>query len=211
MGDPNRRSFLKWATHGLGAVFGAIFGIPIVAFLIDPRHRAQARADDSREIDGIDLAQLALNRPQQGVIRSVRNDAWTLYPNDVLGRVWVTLHKEFPDRARTDPNLNMDSAQLVEYVKILSTTCPHLGCFVNVRSEFAPEETDAVAFVCPCHVGCFKLDGNLSTHNPEGEAYSNPAPRGMDDLVGFIQKGKLRVFWRTFRQGVPEAEKQVAG
>ena len=35
----DRRTFLKWATHGLGVVFGAIIGVPAIAYLIDPRNR----------------------------------------------------------------------------------------------------------------------------------------------------------------------------
>ena len=40
MGQPtDRRSFLRWAIHGLGSIFAVVLGVPAVAFLIDPRNR----------------------------------------------------------------------------------------------------------------------------------------------------------------------------
>ena len=48
-GDPHppmeRRSFLKWATHGLGVLFGALLGVPAVAYLIDARNRPAPNND----------------------------------------------------------------------------------------------------------------------------------------------------------------------
>ena len=45
MANEERRSFLRWAIHGMGALFAAILGIPALAYLADARHRkAQDRS-----------------------------------------------------------------------------------------------------------------------------------------------------------------------
>ncbi len=64
MVEDNRRSFLKWAIYGLSAVFGAVLGIPVIMYLIDPRHR-EAKQGDFRIVEGIDLtsADLRIDHP----------------------------------------------------------------------------------------------------------------------------------------------------
>src|SRR5882762_7426231 len=86
--DPNRRSILAWAIFGLGAIFNVIIGVPIVCYAIDPRHRKGPKSS-FKLIEGVKLDELVQNKAVQGVIRDVRVDGWTLYPNDVIGRVWV--------------------------------------------------------------------------------------------------------------------------
>lgn len=132
----DRRSFLRWATIGLGALFSAILGIPAVTYLIDPRNKKTAPSD-FRFVDGVRLDDERLQGvnaiPIQGVIRDVRVDGWTLHPNDVLGRVWV-----------------VPAPNAVGRFRIFTTICPHLGCSVNLgEGEFA----------CPCHNARFGFDG----------------------------------------------------
>src|SRR5438309_4969730 len=127
---PNRRSLLKWATHGLGALFGAVLGIPAIAYVIDARNRP---APDSDFRTVARLSELHKGVPHQVVIRDVRRDAWTLHPSDVIGRVWL-LRREG------------------DKVDAFTTICPHLGCSVNFEST-------AKNFVCPCHGGTFDLQG----------------------------------------------------
>src|SRR5437899_1499482 len=125
-----RRTFLKWVTHGLGALFATILGLPALAFLIDARRRP-ARAGQFKTVARLD--ELVEGVPQQVVIHEVRRDAWTLHPNDVIGRVWLI---------RRDK----------ENVDAFTTICPHLGCSVNFV------EKDKL-FICPCHGGTFELAG----------------------------------------------------
>jgi menaquinol-cytochrome c reductase iron-sulfur subunit len=158
----NRRSFLAWAVTGLGAIFTAILGAPVVAFVIDPRNHQGARGD-FRVVDMGPLAELKKDTPVQGALRDIRRDAWTLHPNDVIGRVWIVLKKDrpevFPDG--TDPSL----------LDVFTTICPHLGCSVNL--------SDA-SFACPCHGATFTLDGSRANIH-------NPAQRGMDALEWKIE------------------------
>ncbi len=132
--DPaeSRRSFLKLATNALGGLFALVLGIPAIAYLIDARNRAAAQTDFKPVAR---LAELPLNQPQQVVIRDVRRDAWTVEPNQVVGRVWLI---------RRDK----------DNVEAFSTICPHLGCSINF------EETSR-QFVCPCHGGTFEENGKL--------------------------------------------------
>ena len=125
-----RRTFFKWVTHGLGALFATIVGLPALAFLIDA-HRRPARAGQFKTVARLD--ELVEGVPQQVVIHEVRRDAWTLHPSDVIGRVWLV-------RGEGDK------------VDAFTTICPHLGCSVNFEAK------DHL-FLCPCHGGTFLLDG----------------------------------------------------
>jgi Rieske Fe-S protein len=145
----NRRTFLEWATHGLGVVFGAIIGVPAVAYLIDARNRPAPEGDFEPVAK---LSELTVGVPKQAVLRDIRTDAWTLHPHDVIGRVWLVRQPE-------------------DKVEVFTTICPHLGCSINFESA-------QQHFVCPCHNGTFKLDGD----RVEKPGFTNPAPRGMDKL-----------------------------
>ena len=125
-----RRTFLKWATQGLGALFAALLGIPAIAYLLDARNR---KPPETGFRTVARFADLANGVPTQVVIRDIRRDAWTLHPNDVIGRVWLI---------RSDDKLTA-----------FTTICPHLGCSINFVK-------DAGLFICPCHNGTFELTGN---------------------------------------------------
>lgn len=177
---PDRRSFLDWAIHGLGAIFAVVFGFPAVAYLIDPRNRASSPGE-FRPVSGITLSEIG-DVPVQGVIRNVRRDAWTLYPNDVVGRVWVR---------RVRPGDTADCFQ------VFSTVCPHLGCAINCN----PDQAAQPGFTCPCHDGQFLADG---ARRPNGPGYENPAPRGMDSLEFQVVGDFLEVKYLTFEAANPE-------
>jgi len=134
----DRRSFLHWATHGLGVIFAAILGVPAALYLADPRNRRGA-ASELRLVDGVRLSEVE-QTPVQGVLRDMRVDAWTLHPDDVIGRVWVV--RDPHDRER---------------IRVFTTICPHLGCSVNA---------DVACFRCPCHNACFDMNGERMLPNP---------------------------------------------
>jgi Rieske Fe-S protein len=168
-----RRSFLKWAIHGLGVLFATILGVPAVAYLIDARNRS-ARAGDFKTVAR--LNELVEGVPHQAVIQEARSDAWTLHPNDVIGRVWLI---------RRDK----------ENVEAYTTICPHLGCSVNF------EENEKL-FICPCHGGTF----DIKCQRVERPGFINPAPRGMDRLECRRDPADpelIQVKYQNFRQGEP--------
>src|SRR5262249_39514405 len=123
----DRRAFLKWATQGLSAIFGAVIGVPAVAYLIDPRNRP-APPSDFRNVAR--LSELEVDVPHQVVIRDVRQDAWTLHPNDEIGRVWLI--------KRQDGS-----------VDAFTSSCPHLGCSINFEGR-----------LLRCRGGTFNLKGD---------------------------------------------------
>jgi Rieske Fe-S protein len=189
--DPaDRRSFLAWAVFGLGAVFTAILGAPVALYLIDPRNR-QGAPGDFRAVDGVRPADLRPNQAVQGALRSVRRDAWTLHPNDVIGRVWVVAKRDIPaDFVGTNPDL----------LEVFTTICPHLGCSVNLNAE------PPAGFACPCHGATFTLDGRRA------DPATNPAQRGLDALEWRIDRDPadparrvLLVKYQSFKSS--EAEK----
>ncbi len=149
--ESDRRSFLKWATHGLAALFGLVLGFPALAYLIDARNR---NAEDGDFKTVARLSDLQEGVPRQVVIRDVRRDAWTLHPNDVVGRVWLVRREG-------------------DHVDAYTTICPHLGCSVNYEDK-------AKRFLCPCHGGTFHLSGERVSEQDLGAA--NPVPRHMDRL-----------------------------
>lgn len=184
MGDEvmaeNRRSFLTWAINGLGILFAAILGAPAVAYVIDGRNR-KAPPTGYRPVD-MDFETFkrqpaTVQQPyvRQGVIRSVRRDAWTLHPNDVIGRVWAVKY---------GPGEND--------MRVFTTICPHLGCSINLNM-------DSKGFTCPCHGAKFSCPAGTL----EGE--QSPAPRGMDELRWKVepeQPNVLLVEYKNFRQGM---------
>jgi Rieske Fe-S protein len=166
----DRRTFLKWLTQGLGALFGLILGVPAVAYLIDARNRPAPKGGMRRVAK---LTDLEIGKPRQFVIHDIRRDAWTLHPDDVVGRVWLI---------RRDQK-NVDA---------FTTICPHLGCSVDWRG-------DRKLFICPCHGGTFKPDGDLV------KQANNPAPRGMDSLeLEIDNEGYIAVKYQNFIQGKEE-------
>lgn len=161
--EPNRRSIFALAIFGLSAIFSAVIGVPIVCYAIDPRHRKGPKSN-FKLVEGVKLDDPILaSTPMQGVIRDVRVDGWTLYPNDVIGRVWVVqVGARPPDVTHLTPE------QKAAYLIVFTTICPHLGCSVNLDSA-------GTGFACPCHNATFHRDGERATAG-------NPALRGMDTL-----------------------------
>ncbi len=135
----DRRNFLRWMTHGLGALWAAILGIPAVAYLIDARNRP-ARSGKLKTVSR--LSELEVDKPKLISIRDVRKDAWTLHPNDAIGNVWLIRQ---PDSS----------------VKAFTATCPHLGCQIDFKA-------DKNLFVCPCHNGTFNADGSMRPETTAG-------------------------------------------
>ena len=181
-GHQNRRTFLSFAIFGIGAIFSAILGFPIVCYFIDPRHRKGPKSA-MKPVDGVKIDELAVNVPVQGTVRDTRNDGWTLYPNDVIGRVWVVQVGAAPADL-----LTMTEAQKKAFLLVFTTICPHLGCSVNLN----PGRN---GFLCPCHTASFDFKGDKT-------GAGNPALRGMDELDWEIDEAeptRIRVMYQNFK------------
>lgn len=115
-------------------------------------------------------------------------DAWTVYPNEPIGRVWLARGAlDSADPAKTP-------------LKVFSAVCPHLGCTVQIAG-------DGEQFICPCHNAIFKFDGERVAEIPSGG--QNPSPRGMDPLeYKVVQDGATKDWWievkyEVFELGTP--------
>jgi Rieske Fe-S protein len=174
-----RRTFLKWATNLLGALFAVVVGIPAALYLLDPRNR-KAPPGSFRTVGR--FSELAPGVPTQVVIHDTRWDAWTLYPSDVIGRVWLVRRGK-------------------DQLDVFTTICPHLGCSINF-------EKAANLFICPCHNGTYELDGSRK----ENTTAPNPAPRGMDRLEWRrdpADSDLIQVKYENFIQGIDKPVAKV--
>lgn len=171
--ETGRRRFLKWLTNGIGAAFAATLGVPAIMYFLDPRNRP-APLSDFRPVTR--FSELKEGQPAAFTIREVRRDAWTIHPNDIVGRVWLIRHGN--------------------EVTAFTVTCPHLGCSVNLEGD---------RFVCPCHNGTFTLDGKRTDpgagrRNPaprdmdELEVRLEPAADDPNDRVVWV---KFQVFFQN--------------
>jgi len=196
--ETDRRSFLGFAIFGLGTIFSAIIGVPLVCYGIDPRHRKGPKSS-FKAVDGIKLDEFSLNDPRQGVIRDKRDDGWIHYPNDVIGRVWVVQSGPRPDLSTPEKVAAFNTSSVAErerYLKVFTTICPHMGCSVNRDS--------AGGFACPCHAATFALNGDRATAD-------NPAMRGMDTLEWKIDESdpealRIVVAYKNFVSSIEKKE-----
>jgi Rieske Fe-S protein len=194
--EPDRRSFLGFVIFGLGAIFSAILGIPVVCYFIDPRNR-KGPASSFRLADGIKLDELAKDAPRQAVIRDTRLDGWTLYPSDVLGRVWVVQIGDRPDLDTPEKIQAFNGKSMADKEKFLyvfTVKCTHLGCSVNLNGA-------GNGFECPCHNGIFHLNGDM---------VSGPQKRGLDTLEWQIDPSdstRIQVKFETFQASIPEKKR----
>jgi len=139
-GPEHRRSFvIKAIALACGAIATlSPFAAGVWTYL-DPLRR-QSKA--STFIRVVSLGSI----PDDGIPRlfpivSDRLDAWTGFPSEPIGAVYLSREKGSPQ------------------VKALSAICPHAGCFVGIS---APSD----CFRCPCHNSSFTLSGAMIQPSP---------------------------------------------
>ena len=173
--DEDRRSFMRKAwSIGIGSILGLfplVCGLIVFFDPLRPRRRTAGKK--------IKVATLAAV-PADGiprlftVIADKVDDAWNRYLNVPVGAVYLVRLEEKPNE-----------------VVALNTTCPHLGCFVQVKS--------GVGYYCPCHKSEFRLPlGELA------DAEHSPAPRALDTLRAEIDGNDILVEFRNFKTGTEE-------
>jgi Rieske Fe-S protein len=174
MSEPNRRSFLRWAIHGLGALFAVVLGAPAVAYLIDARNRKASTAEFKTVARLSDLVDV--DRPYEVPIRETRRDAWTLQRDAVIGRAFL---------------INHGGGKVTAF----TTICPHLGCSIN----YTPG--GEATFTCPCHNAHYGLNGQREglAHNPAKRGMDTLEVRMDPEDPDAVQ-----VKYQFFVQGQPE-------
>ena len=180
-----RRTLLEWLARAMGAACAAIVGVPAVRYLVDPLRRRRLAERDFKRVVRFDA--LPSGVPREFAVRDVRQDAWTLYPQETIGRVWLV--------RRTDGSVPPESAQ----VDVFATVCPHLGCAIQLDSA-------GKKFFCPCHKAGFRPSGERIGEKELG--HKNPAPRDMDSLECRVTQDEVtRQWWvevrfQKFKQGL---------
>jgi menaquinol-cytochrome c reductase iron-sulfur subunit len=156
---PERRSFLKLVTAGLGALTAGLAVIPGLGFLAAPGGRAGTGGGNSLRVAG--ERDVKPNRPLRVTAVGSHDDAWLRLDKVTLGSCWLV-------RAAEDGP-----------IRAFSTVCPHLGCGVDY------DET-AGKFNCPCHTSAFDLEGRcLSGPSPRGLDELETHIEGRDVLVRY--------------------------
>ncbi len=163
----SRRSFFG-VLLGIGSAgMGAILAVPVLRFVLYPIY-AKATGSEWSEV-GL-LSEFAGSKePVRKTITFIQRDGW---------REVVSAQSVYVSRT--------GDGQL----EVLSAICPHLGCSVSWQANHDK-------FVCPCHGGEFKANGQY---------ISGPPPRAMDRLPTQVKDGKLQVHFEYFRSNVPNQE-----
>lgn len=180
-GAEGRRDFLMKA--GSVCAGCALVGVPVAAGLrvvTHPVTNGLGGAAGGAEAPFIPVTSLdALpddGSPQKFTVRADRADAWSRFPDQVIGAVFL---RRLPDESG-EPR-----------VQAFNVVCPHLGCAIDFRDE----KRD---YFCPCHNSAFALEDGTQ------EARS-PSARGMDALNVRVESGgQIAVQFQNFVMGIRE-------
>jgi Rieske Fe-S protein len=146
-----RRGFLVRIIQGTYALIGAtlafVVGGAVVAPSFGRREAMWLRAGDA--------ADLKEGTPQAATLRVARPDG----PAEMVDRKIVYLVKKGSE------------------VRVLDSTCTHLGC----RTRFNPETR---RIECPCHGGVYDVDGNV---------VSGPPPAPLRAMTVRLEDGNVMV------------------
>lgn len=169
--SPDRRNVLtKTAALVVGGLITVVAPVAGLFTLFDPLRR---KSDTRGMVRVTSLTSLPENgEPRKLPVLDTLVDAWNRTENVPVGSVYVQ---------KTGPKT----------VRVLSATCPHLGCSVGYNAANH-------GFACPCHKSSFSIDGKIL--DPK-----SPSPRGMDELVAEVRgNGEVWVKFQNFRKGSPE-------
>jgi menaquinol-cytochrome c reductase iron-sulfur subunit len=183
-GNDARREFLEKAgTICAGCVLAGIPAISGVVVMLDPLRLAPK---DAAFIDVTTLDSLpADGTPRKFIIKADKQDAWSRFPDRVIGAVYL---RRIPDGV---PQHSMTpTLQNSMTVQAFNVVCPHLGCAIEYRDL----EKD---YFCPCHDSAFALaDG--------AQQPGSPSARPLDSLEIKVQDGKVWVKFQNFHTGIAE-------
>lgn len=135
--DASRRDFCKGAAAIVlgGAAVAAPVGAGLAA-LLSPLHADPAGAGvDFVRVASLDAAP-ADNVPRRFTVYADRVDAWSKFPHEAVGAVY----------------LRRDAGGRIE---ALNAVCPHAGGFIDYDAA-------KQCFLCPVHKSLFKIDGAIA-------------------------------------------------
>ncbi|MBX7166141.1 MAG: Rieske 2Fe-2S domain-containing protein [Pirellulales bacterium] len=183
----NRRSVLAALSAMMATATGALVAVPGVGYLFATAANNRGAGKTTQRVAR--LRDLLPDRPLRVPVIADRRDAWTRFPREAIGGVWLV--------RRSGEDVPAAQAQVDAFTEI----CPHLGCRVH-------HDTPNKQFVCPCHHARFRENGELV---PAAELQQpNPAPRGLDALdCRLVEDPATKEWWvevayEKFVAGIPE-------
>ncbi len=166
----SRRGFIA-VVLGLVAL-GTPVLVGLISFLNPMRQKGQAgrffriATLDALPVDGT---------PRKFPVIADRKDAWTLFPNEPIGSIF----------------LSRGGSQSGEpsNIRALCVICPHAGCFIGY-------DESSGRFLCPCHTAHFDLCGKRGDEKSQ-------SPRDMDrlDEIEIRNGNEIWVKFQNFRTG----------
>jgi Rieske Fe-S protein len=151
----------------------AVVAVPGLSYVLSTVRKRDVSAAVLRRVTP--LSALRAGQPVAMALTGSRSDAWTTYPQELVGRVWLV--------RQTDEATPPAEAQVLAF----TTICPHLGCETQA-------ERGGKGFFCPCHKAKFALDGALAQGT--GREGRNHAPRPLDSLeCHVVQDEKSGEWW----------------
>ncbi len=142
---PARRTFFWWLTYALGAVAGAVMGIPFIAYLVQIR-RTPA---DQKWVTLGPISKFPLEETRLETFNTPLRQPW----DGMTARTGVFVRYEGKDEATKDHRF-----------LVLSVNCAHLGCGVS----WFPQSG---LFMCPCHGGVYYANGQRASGPPPGPLF----------------------------------------
>lgn len=127
--------------------------------------------------------------PRKFPVITDRRDAWTLFPNEAIGSVFLRrVPGDAPAAEKADAKAKSGPGPGLS-VQALCVICPHAGCFISYDEK-------SKNFLCPCHTAHFDLTGKRTDDN-------SPSPRDMDmlDEVEIRNGNEIWVKFLDFRTG----------
>ena len=138
--EKDRREFLQKV--GSACAGCALVGVPVVTGIRVVADPLRLPPDDPEFLKVAKLDALPEDgTPLKFVVKNDKIDAWSRFPNRVIGAVYLR---------RLDNNK----------IQAFNVVCPHLGCAINYREENRD-------YFCPCHDSSFALaDGERGEGSP---------------------------------------------
>lgn len=168
----NRRTFLKIFSGSMAAVWACVVAVPGMRYVMATIRGQQQNGTQPKRVAR--LSELPVGKPVSVAISGSRRDAWTSYPDEPLGQIWLI--------RRDDESVEPSKSRVEAY----SSVCPHLRCRIQIDST-------QKQFVCPCHRGAFDLSGKPLSREELG--HHNPAPGPLETFATKLVADDKNDWW----------------
>jgi Rieske Fe-S protein len=140
---PARRAFFRWVTGALGAVAGAMVGIPVLGYVVGLRKQK--------------IYWVAMGPVADFPLNETRHITF----DNPLRQPWDGITSQTGVYVR---NVGPEAEHGTERFMVLAINCAHLGCPVS----WFPQSG---LFMCPCHGGVYYSDGARASGPPPRGLY----------------------------------------